>query len=113
MNPPKDRAERRERERREAEREHGHRGRDDERPPEQRGTGYGRELPAYLHFLARRWEGSVVPTPQAYARALQQWRQLPGAVTTAPADVPRPQKSISQGKAKSSLESLHKTEKEG
>jgi len=51
------------------------------------GTGYGTERAAYLEFLARRWAGSVPPTAQAYARALKQWRQLPGSVVTAPADL--------------------------
>jgi hypothetical protein len=37
--------------------------------------------------LARKWEGSAPPTPQAYARAVQLWRQLPGSIMTAPSDL--------------------------
>ena len=53
----------------------------------QHGTGYGTERPAYLELLARRWQGSIPPTPQAYARALKQWRQLPGSISTVPTDL--------------------------
>lgn len=52
-----------------------------------RGRGYGLERSGYLEVLARKWRGSEPPTPQAYARAVKQWRQLPGAVVTAPADL--------------------------
>ncbi len=51
------------------------------------GTGYGTERSAYLDYLARKWQGSGPPTPQAYARAIRLWRQLPGAVMTAPTDL--------------------------
>jgi hypothetical protein len=81
---------RKDREHREDER-HGHEGHEHDRPeherPRQRGTGYGKERPSYLALLARRWLGSVPPTPEAYARALQQWRQLQGSIVTAPADL--------------------------
>ncbi|MGC2163755.1 MAG: hypothetical protein WA634_17740, partial [Silvibacterium sp.] len=63
------------------------RGDERERPPRQRGTGYGRERAIYEEYLARRWQGSDPPTPQAYARALRQWRQLPGAVGTTATDL--------------------------
>jgi hypothetical protein len=42
--------------------------------------------PAHLKFLARRLEGSAPATPGAYARAVQQWQQLPGAVVSVPTD---------------------------
>jgi hypothetical protein len=58
----------------------GHR----ERP---HGTGYGTERSAYEDYLARKWEGSDPPTPQAYARAVQLWRQLPGSIVTVPSDL--------------------------
>jgi len=61
--------------------------RDDRHREHARGRGYGLERSGYLQFLARKWRGSEPPTPQAYARALRQWRQLPGAVITAPADL--------------------------
>ena len=58
-----------------------------ERRPKQRGTGYGTERAAYLKYLARKWQGSVPPSAQAYALALRLWRQLPGAVITEPTDL--------------------------
>jgi hypothetical protein len=58
-----------------------------ERPPKQHGTGYGRERAVYEAWLARKWQGSVPPTAEAYARALALWRQLPGAVITEPTDL--------------------------
>jgi hypothetical protein len=51
------------------------------------GTGYGTERSSYEEYLARKWEGSVPPTPQAYARAVQLWRQLPGSIVTVPSDL--------------------------
>jgi len=60
---------------------------DDRHREHARGRGYGLERSGYLEFLARKWRGSEPPTPQAYARAAKQWRQLPGAVVTAPADL--------------------------
>jgi hypothetical protein len=58
-----------------------------ERRPRQHGTGYGTERAIYLQYLARKWQGSVPPSAQAYALALRQWRQLPGAVITEPTDL--------------------------
>lgn len=55
-----------------------------ERP---RGTGYGTEQAVYREYLARRWDGSDPPTPQAYSRAAKLWRQLPGAIVTTAADL--------------------------
>jgi hypothetical protein len=71
------RHEREEREQRERER-HERR----ERP-----HGRGRERAVFLEYLAKRWTGSAPPTAEAYARALRQWRQLPGAVVTPATDV--------------------------
>jgi len=59
------------------------------------GTGYGTERSVYEEYLARKWEGSEPPSPQAYARAIRLWRQLPGSIMSAPADlgtVPEPPK---------------------
>jgi hypothetical protein len=66
---------------------HGHDKDEREHRERQRGTGFGTERAVYLQFLARRWRGSDPPTPQAYSRALQQWRQLPGVIATAPTDL--------------------------
>lgn len=60
---------------------------DHEHRERQRGTGFGTERAVYLQFLARRWKGSPPATPQAYSRALKQWRQLPGVIATAPTDL--------------------------
>ena len=67
-------------ERREGRREH----REHERPHPAEG-GWDREV--HLAIIAARWVGSVPPTAQAYARALAQWRQLPGAIITAATDL--------------------------
>lgn len=47
----------------------------------------GTERLVYEEYLSRKWEGSAPPSPQAYARAIQLWRQLPGAIMTTPADL--------------------------
>jgi hypothetical protein len=49
----------------------------------------------HLGFLARRFEGGAPPTPEAYARALRQWQQLPGAV----AGIGVPMANLTQGQA--------------
>jgi hypothetical protein len=46
----------------------------------------GRDFPVFLKIRGARWLGSAPPTAEAYARALAQWRQLPGAVSGAPSD---------------------------
>jgi hypothetical protein len=58
-----------------------------ERREHAHGTGYGREQIVYLEQMARRWQGSEPPSPQAYFRALKQLRQLPGSVVTAATDL--------------------------
>lgn len=80
-----------------------------ERHREPHGTGYGTERSVYLDYLARKWQGSSPPTPQAYARAIQLWRQLPGAIMTAPTDLgKRPETgSGDDGKAPSQKNDLH------
>jgi hypothetical protein len=47
----------------------------------------GRDREVHLAIVAARWVGSVPPTAQAYASALAQWRQLPGAIITAATDL--------------------------
>ena len=44
----------------------------------------GRERAVHLEIIARRQGGGPPPTPEAYARAIEQWRQLPGAVVHVP-----------------------------
>jgi len=41
----------------------------------------------HASVIARRWLGSVRPTPERYARALQQWQALPGSVARPAASV--------------------------
>lgn len=64
-----------------------HEGEEHEHRSRPHGTGYGRERAVYEEFLTRRWQGSVPPTAQAYSRAIQKWRQLPGSIVTTPADI--------------------------
>jgi hypothetical protein len=66
---------------------HKHDEPDDERRQHAHGTGYGREQIVYRECMARRWQGSESPSPQAYSRALKQSRQLPGSVVTAATDL--------------------------
>jgi hypothetical protein len=51
--------------------------------------------PVKIHrdYVNRRLAGPGPATPEAYERALDQWRQLPGAVTTSPIEInPKPEK---------------------
>jgi len=57
------------------------------REREPHGTGYGTERRVYDEYLSRKWKGSEPPSPQAYAQAIRLWRQLPGSIMTAPADL--------------------------
>jgi len=59
----------------EREREHEHSDRRD------------RDFPVFLKIRGARWLGSAPPTAEAYARALAQWRQLPGAIGVAATDL--------------------------
>ncbi len=47
----------------------------------------GRERQIHVEIVRRWWEGSAPPSPGAYARALKQWRELPGSIVTTAADV--------------------------
>jgi hypothetical protein len=62
--------------------EHGERP---ERPRPQ-----GRERKVHEEIIERRLEGGAPPTPEAYARALEQWHQLPGSVVRPPTDIGLP-----------------------
>jgi hypothetical protein len=42
---------------------------------------------AFSKVRGARWLGSEPPTAEAYARALAQWRQLPGAIGVTAADL--------------------------
>lgn len=54
---------------------------------ERHGRGHGTERSVYEQYLARKWDGSAPPSPQAYARAIRLWRQLPGSIMVAPTDL--------------------------
>ncbi|MBV8948398.1 MAG: hypothetical protein JOZ95_23430 [Solirubrobacterales bacterium] len=65
----------------------GSEGRDPEEPERRRRRRrYDREKDSgddpltHARIISRRWEGSVPPTEELYARALRQWQALPGAV---------------------------------
>jgi hypothetical protein len=47
----------------------------------------GKDSRVFSKILGARWLGSAPPTAQAYARALAQWRQLPGAIGTTATDL--------------------------
>ena len=55
-----------------------------ERPRRRRA---GREHKVHQEIVARRTQGGAPPTPDAYAEALKQWQQLPGAVVRPPSDL--------------------------
>jgi hypothetical protein len=50
----------------------------------------GRDFPVFLRIRGARWLGSAPPTAEAYARALAQWRRLPGAIAATAADLGAP-----------------------
>jgi hypothetical protein len=61
-----------------------HRDDDHEDDYDRRSHGHKEESgddPArHASVIARRWLGSVPPTPDRYVRAFQQWQALPGSV---------------------------------
>jgi hypothetical protein len=50
----------------------------------------GREHQVHKEILERRMTGGPEPTPEAYARALEQWKDLPGSIVRPPTDVTPP-----------------------
>jgi hypothetical protein len=111
MPKPKDPDEgREERERRErAERgrqEHGGRGSGDDRHDDDkerpRRRRMGREHAVHQQIVERRLSGGAPATPEAYAKALEQWQQLPGSVVRPPTDQKAPKKNTSEVKDKGS-----------
>jgi hypothetical protein len=47
----------------------------------------GREHQVHEEILARRMRGGREPTRDAYTRALEQWKNLPGSIVRPPTDV--------------------------
>jgi len=64
---------------------------DHERERRERGREHSdrrsRDFPVFLKVRGARWLGSAPPTAEAYARALAQWRQLPGAIGATATDL--------------------------
>ena len=54
-----------------------HRGHEEEKES-------GDDAKRHASIIERRWLGSPPPTAERYAKALQQWQNLPGAVPAAP-----------------------------
>jgi len=77
----------RDRHERDHDREGSKRENGERKPRQPHGTGHGTERSVYEKYLSRKWEGSDPPSPQAYARAIKLWRQLPGSIMTAPSDL--------------------------
>ncbi len=69
-------------------------GHDDPAAPETGGWVDERTTlsPAEIHarHVRQRLEGGAAPTPDAYRRAVEQWRRLPGAAAISPADLGGP-----------------------
>ncbi len=57
----------------------------DSHEPRPRKHKQGRERIVHIEIANRRLQGGLPPSPQAYARAFEQWRKLPGAVVHLPA----------------------------
>jgi hypothetical protein len=77
----------------------------------------GREHQVHKEILARRMRGGPEPTPETYARALEQWKKLPGSVVRPPTDVTlpppvEPSGSADQGSPTSQPDDDYKDNKE-
>jgi hypothetical protein len=94
MPKPKDPDEgRKERERRDSREqgrpEHGRRGEADDRYGEKdrpRRRRMGREHAVHQQIIERRLSGGAPATPEAYAKAIEEWQQLPGSIVRPPTD---------------------------
>lgn len=60
-----------------------HEDEDKERPRRRR---MGREHAVHQQIIERRLGGGAPATPEAYAKALEEWHQLPGSVVRPPTD---------------------------
>lgn len=66
-------------------REPGKHDHDGDHEPE-RSEPEGRDYAVIAELRGARWQGTAPPTAQAFARALSQWRRLPGAIATTATD---------------------------
>ena len=56
----------------------------------------GREHAVHQQIINRRLGGGAPATPEAYAKALEEWHQLPGSIVRPPTDekpAPEPEKA--------------------
>lgn len=58
-----------------------------QKQPPRRGNPGADPVRIHRDYVERRLGGGAPATPEAYARALEQWHQLPGAVSTPPTEV--------------------------
>ena len=58
--------------------------------------GEGREREVHEEIIKRLLEGGAPPTPEAFARGLKQWQQLPGSIIRSSTDVNLPFEESSQ-----------------
>jgi hypothetical protein len=62
---------------------------DKDRPRRRR---MGREHAVHQQIVERRLSGGAPATPETYAKALEEWKQLPGSVVRPPTDEKRAEK---------------------
>jgi hypothetical protein len=70
--------------------EHGPKEDERQRRPRREREDSGDDPKRHATIIERRWQGSPPPTAERYAKALQQWRKLPGAVSRPATDVTPP-----------------------
>ncbi len=73
----------------------------------------GRDRQVHLEITARRFEGGPPPTPEAYARALEEWHKLPGAVVQPATDLRPAQRTPTAPDAPIPLPASEAHDKEG
>ena len=68
--------------------EHGRRGEEDRYPEKDRPRRrrMGREHAVHQQIVERRLSGGAPATPEAYAKAIEEWQQLPGSIVRPPTD---------------------------
>jgi hypothetical protein len=69
--------------------EHGRRGEGEDRYPEKdrpRRRRMGREHAVHQQIVEQRLSGGAPATPEAYAKAIEEWQQLPGSIVRPPTD---------------------------
>jgi hypothetical protein len=59
----------------------------DEKEPARLGNPDADPVRIHREYVERRVSGGAEATPEAYARALKQWHQLPGAVSAPPTEM--------------------------